>query len=216
MSGSPPRTLVIGSFNEEKAAEMAALLVDLGVSVRSLKDCPHVEPVPEDGATFAENARTKALGLAAQIEADDVLGLVADDSGLEVDAMDRRPGVYSARYLGEDATDAERVSGILGELGDLPPEKRTARFRCHVAFVQHGNVVLESDGAVEGRIAFAPAGDSGFGYDPIFVPEGYDRTFAELGAEVKHRTSHRSRALCRFHEQLLAFLSNPEVRQGDR
>ncbi len=198
--------IVVGSFNADKAAEMIELLESLHMSVRPLRDFDDIKPVPEDGVTFAENARIKALGLARQIPADAVMGIVADDSGLEVDALDRRPGLYSARYMGESATDPERVRGILAELGDLPPEKRTARFRCHIALADAQHVIVESEGAVEGRIAFAPAGSFGFGYDPIFIPLGYDRTFAELGAQIKHAISHRAVALRQFRERLAVLL----------
>jgi len=201
------RTLVIGSFNAAKAAEMAELLTGLDLAVRSLRDFPAVRPVPETGATFAENARQKALGLARQIGAAAGLGVVADDSGLEVDALDGRPGIRSARYVSESATDPERVQRILKELGDLPPERRAARFRCHVALADPERILLESEGVVEGRIAFAPAGSFGFGYDPIFIPRGYDRTFGELGGDVKRLISHRALALRRFLQQLLPILN---------
>jgi XTP/dITP diphosphohydrolase len=196
------RFLVIGSFNAKKAAEMAELLDGLDLPVRSLRDYPGVVSVPETGDTFAENARQKALGFAAQIRDPALLGVVSDDSGLEVDALGGRPGVYSARYLGEEATDPQRVLGILKELGDLPPADRTARFRCHVALAAPGEALIETEGVVEGRIAFAPAGEHGFGYDPIFIPLGYDRTFAEIGYGVKHRISHRAVALRLFRERL--------------
>ena len=200
------RTIVVGSFNSAKAAEMAELLQDLHVPVRPLTDFPNVQPVPEDGSTFAENARAKALGLAKQIESDEVLAVVADDSGLVVDALGGRPGVFSARYVGETATDPERVQRILEELGDLPSEGRTARFRCAIALADGENVRIETEGAVEGRIGFRAAGTFGFGYDPIFIPRGYERTFAELGAEVKHQISHRAVALRRFRERLALML----------
>jgi len=199
--------IVVGSFNQAKAAEMAELLEGLAVRVRSLREFRGVHPVPEEGDTFAENARAKALGLARQIPDEALLGLVADDSGLEVDALGGRPGVFSARYLGDQATDPERAQGILRELGDLPPENRTARFRCHVAFADARHVLLETEGVVEGRISFAAAGDFGFGYDPIFVPIGYNKSFGELGAEVKHRISHRAQALRLFRERLARLLA---------
>jgi len=208
LSDSAAQFIVVGSFNQAKAAEMAELLEGLPVSVRSLKEFRGVHPVPEEGDTFAENARSKALGLARQIPDEALLGLVADDSGLEVDALGGRPGVYSARYLGEQATDPDRVQGILRELGDLPPESRTARFRCHVAFADARHVLLETEGAVEGRISFAAAGEFGFGYDPIFVPLGFDKSFGELGAEVKHRISHRAQALRLFRERLARLLAS--------
>jgi len=200
--------IVVGSFNQAKAAEMAELLGGLPVRVRSLREFRGVHPVPEEGDTFTENARAKALGLARQIPDEALLGLVADDSGLEVDALGGRPGVYSARYLGDQATDPERVQGILRELGDLPPESRTARFRCHVAFADARHVLLETEGVVEGRISFAAAGNFGFGYDPVFVPVGFDKSFGELGAEVKHRISHRAQALRLFRERLARLLAS--------
>lgn len=203
--------LVLGSFNEEKAAEMAELLRDLDIPVCSLREFDGVTPVPEDGETFADNARLKAMGLARQIMRSGILGVVADDSGIEVDALDGRPGVHSARYGGPDATDPERVRKLLAELEGLDPDRRTARFRCHITLSDGECNLIETDGAVEGRIAFEPAGDFGFGYDPIFIPEGYDRTFAELGAEVKHRISHRAVALRAFHDKLMALLkAEPE------
>ena len=202
------RSIVVGTFNKAKAAEMAELLIGLELPVRSLREFPAVQPVPETGNTFAANACEKALGMARQIGDPNVLGVVADDSGLEVDALGGRPGVWSARYVSESATDPERVLRILEELGDLPPERRTARFRCHVTLANAERVLIETDGAVEGRIAFAPAGDFGFGYDPIFIPRGYDRTFGEIGAELKPRISHRAVALKAFRERLQQMLDH--------
>lgn len=199
--------IVVGSFNAAKAAEMAELLSGFHVAVRGLRDFPAVRPVPETGKTFAENSNMKALGMAAQIDAPGFLGLVADDSGIEVDALGGRPGVYSARYVSETATDPERVQRILEELGTLAYEKRTARFRCHVSFAFEGKVVIETEEKVEGFISFAPAGSFGFGYDPIFVPRGYDQTFGELGADVKHRISHRAKALRLFREKMKEYLA---------
>jgi len=209
VSRASNRPIIVGSFNVKKATEMAELLRDLEVPVRPLADFPHVRPVPEDGETLGENARLKALGLVRQLATSELLGVVADDSGIEVDALDGRPGVRSARYAGEDATDPERVRLLLRELGDLPAAKRTARFRCHIAFADAERILLEADGAVEGRIAFAPAGSFGFGYDPIFIPVGYDKTFAQLGAEVKHSISHRAVALQSFRNKLTHWLDQP-------
>jgi XTP/dITP diphosphohydrolase len=202
------RALVVGSFNQAKAAEMAELLRGLELPVRSLRDFPAVRPVEETGETFAENARQKALGLARQIAGSEILGVVADDSGLEVDALGGRPGVRSARYVSDSATDPERVLRLLEELEGVPAERRTARFRCHVALADAGRVLIEAEGAVEGRIAFAPAGAFGFGYDPIFIPRGYDRTFGEIGADLKPRISHRAAALRQFRERLKQVLDH--------
>ena len=199
-------SLVVGSFNVNKAAEMTRLLAGCEVSVRSLAEFPGVEPVEEDGDTFADNAQRKALGLVRQIDEPNILGVVADDSGLAIDALDGRPGVHSARYLGENSTYPERMQGLLKELGALPRDRRTARFHSHVVLANREGILIKSAGVVEGTIAFSPAGDYGFGYDPIFVPDGYEQTFAELGAEVKHRISHRARALREFRERLTAWL----------
>jgi XTP/dITP diphosphohydrolase len=200
--------IIVGSFNKAKAAEMVGLLGDLHLPVRSLAEFEGVDEIPEDGTTFAANSRLKAVGLAKQVVGPGILGVVADDSGIVVDAMDGRPGVYSARYVSEEATDPERVRHMLMELEGVPVEKRTARFCCHIVLSDGENVLLETDGVVEGRIAFEPAGDFGFGYDPIFIPEGYDKTFAELGADVKHRISHRANALRDFHAALLLWLKD--------
>jgi len=206
------RAIVVGSFNPKKAAEIAELLEGLEIPVRALAEFSGVEPVPECGKTFAENSRIKALGLARQVASPGVLGVVADDSGLEVDALGGRPGIYSARYAGDDATDPERVQRLLEELGDLPPEKRGARFRCHIALADKDRILTETEGVVEGRIRFAPAGDFGFGYDPIFIPNGYDKTFAQLGAGVKHKISHRAVALRRFRDNLIALIRPAEMK----
>jgi XTP/dITP diphosphohydrolase len=202
---------VVGSFNRAKAAEMAELLGGLEVPIRSVREFPAVRPVPESGESFAENARRKAQGLARQIGEAEILGVVAEDSGLEVDALGGRPGVRSARYVSESATDPERVRRLLEELEGLPAERRTARFRCHVALANAERVLIETEGSVEGRIAFAPAGAFGFGYDPVFIPGGYDRTFGEIGADLKPRISHRAVALRAFRERLKEALEHSEL-----
>jgi XTP/dITP diphosphohydrolase len=204
---TPRGALVVGSLNRAKTKEMVELLDGLGLPVRSLSEFEGVLPVPETGTTFAENARQKALGWARQVTGPGILGVVSDDSGLEVDALGGRPGVYSARYVSESATDPERVQRLLEELGDLPPEDRTARFRCHVAFANAERVLIETEGVVEGRIAFDPAGDLGFGYDPVFIPSEHKRTFAELGYDVKHQISHRANALRLFRDQMKRWLA---------
>ena len=201
-----PKAIVVGSFNRAKAAEIAGLLRETGVPVRPLSDFPGVSAVPEDGRTFAENARLKALGLIAQLPHDELLGVLAEDSGLEVDALGGRPGIYSARYVSDTATDPERVGCLLAELRGVHATTRAGRFRCHLVLAGADRIFLEADGVVEGRIAHASAGDFGFGYDPIFIPHGYDRTFAELGPEVKHRISHRAVALREFRKALAQFI----------
>jgi XTP/dITP diphosphohydrolase len=157
--------------------------------VRDLSAVPDAPEVEETGTTFVANARLKALGISAVVP-----GLVlADDSGLEVDALGGAPGVYSARYAGKDGDDAANNAKLMQEMEGV--EDRTARFRCMMVLSRGTEVLGEFDGSVEGRIVDAARGGGGFGYDPFFVPDGYNRTFAELGAEVKNTLSHRARAL---------------------
>ncbi len=191
--------LVLATRNPGKVAEMREILRDRGpgaVEVLSCADFPYLGDVVEDGETFEENAREKALAVA------DATGEVAlaDDSGLEVDALGGAPGVRSARFSGEAlprgaSRDRANYEKLLSLLADVPDSMRTARFRCAVAVAAPGGRVRTAKGTCEGRIAFAPRGSGGFGYDPVFVPDGCDRTFAELGPEVKNTISHRARAL---------------------
>lgn len=190
--------IVVGSSNRQKSAEMLDLLSGLPIEVVPLSAFDGLRPVAETGVTFEANAALKASGFSAQIGEP----VVADDSGLEADALGGRPGVFSARYGGEGLTDADRTARLLEELRDVPDAARTARFRCAVAMAVGDDVCIEASGKVEGRIARDSAGTSGFGYDPVFVPEGYGRTFAELGPDVKRKISHRARALAAFRERL--------------
>ncbi len=206
----PALRLVIASANTDKAAEIAEILG----TVPDLELVPRPASVPdvdETGATLVENARLKARALAEATG----LAAVADDTGLEVEALDGAPGVYSARFAGERATYADNVAKllrVLDETGARTPERRRARFRC-VAFVaEPDGTELWCEGAVDGTIAPAPTGSSGFGYDPVFAPDGYDgSTFAELTAAEKHRISHRGRAFRALAERLAA----PEASAGD-
>ncbi len=165
------------------------------VPLMSLEQAPSVE---ESGSTFAENARLKARAVAAVYRR----WTLAEDSGLEVDALGGEPGINSARYAGRDATDHERVQLVLDRMVAVPWERRTARFRCVACLIDPSSQEYLFEGVCEGHIAPRPRGTSGFGYDPIFIPEGYSRTFAELGPEVKDALSHRAKAL----QQVLAFL----------
>jgi XTP/dITP diphosphohydrolase len=184
--------LLVASRNRAKAAEIAAILHSEGLDLEviSLADFPDVALPPETGRTFAENAIAKAKYAAAATG----LPAVADDSGLEVDALGGEPGVMSARYGGPDATDRDRYEKVLNLLRDAPDDKRTARFRCAAAYAAPDGETLLAEGAVEGRIAREPSGSGGFGYDPIFVPAGETRTMAQLTPEEKHAISHRGRA----------------------
>jgi XTP/dITP diphosphohydrolase len=190
-SGSPIR-LVLASANPDKVAEIAAVLAD-ALEIDLVPRPPEVPDVVEDGDTLLENARLKARALVSATG----LSAVADDTGLEVDALDGAPGVYSARYAGEDVTYADNVAKLLAELAARPDGggDRRARFRtvALVALADGGEVWTE--GAVEGTIAGEPRGDGGFGYDPVFVPtDGDGRTFAEMSAAEKQDISHRGRA----------------------
>jgi len=195
-------------MNAKKAREMADLLKGLPVAVKPLP-ATGVRAVEEHGETFAENARGKALGFAAQLNA----CVVADDSGIEVDALGGRPGVRSARYGGPDISDEDRVRLLLAELKNVPDERRTARFRCFAVLAApacppeaSGKVLIEAEGKVEGRINHAPRGRGGFGYDPVFVPQGFDCTFAEMPAAEKHKLSHRGQALRELRRKLARML----------
>ncbi|MDD5306411.1 MAG: RdgB/HAM1 family non-canonical purine NTP pyrophosphatase [Deltaproteobacteria bacterium] len=194
------KRLVVGTGNAGKLTEIRRKLEGAGFEIVTLRDLGLSVDVEEDEETFAGNARKKAaaVSLAAGLPA------LADDSGIEVDVLGGRPGVRSARYGGNGLDDAARNALLLRELAGVPAGKRTARFRCALAFAAPDQAPHMEEGTFEGSIAFAPAGDYGFGYDPIFVPAGFDRTLSELGAEVKNRLSHRARALDLMKLWLLA------------
>jgi len=193
------KTIVIGTFNRDKMKEVKVLLAHVPVEIRDLSAFPRVVPVEEDGTTFLENARKKATGLARQIG----LTVLAEDSGLEVDALGGRPGVMSARYAGPGAGDAQLVAKVLSEMAGVSTRRRTGRFRCAAVLATPDRVLIETQGSVEGRLSWEPRGTFGFGYDPVFIPRSYEMTFAELGPRVKHAISHRARALTAFREHLL-------------
>jgi len=182
---------VLATANRGKLAEVAAILGPRGVEVVPADDLVPGWSVVEDGATFADNARLKARDLARRAG----LPALADDSGLEVAVLGGRPGVRSARYAGEDATDAANVARLLAELRDVPAGRRQAAFHCALALAWPDGRLVEAEGRSEGTIAVAPRGSGGFGYDPVFLDPESGRTFAELPAEVKNTRSHRRRAL---------------------
>jgi len=176
---------------------MQAILGSFFDTITDLTSIPGMTPPVEDGSTFAENSAIKAL--AASVAMPEAL-VLADDSGLEVDALDGAPGIHSARYSGEEGTDASNREKLLSELA-LPRHAkapRTARFRCVITLAKGGEVVAQFDGTVEGRIAVAMTGSKGFGYDPLFVPEGHEKSFGELSQSVKNEMSHRGNALAAF------------------
>jgi XTP/dITP diphosphohydrolase len=184
--------LVIGTRNRKKGAEIVELLVPWRIEAVTLDDVPGAIDVAETGDTFAANAALKATEQARHLQR----WVLADDSGLEVDALGGAPGVYSARFAGPKATDLENNNRLLEKLGDTPLEKRTAQYVCHVTLSDPtGTVRAESHAVCRGRIRFEPAGTNGFGYDPLFEIVEYHRTFGQLGPHVKRALSHRARAL---------------------
>jgi XTP/dITP diphosphohydrolase len=194
--------ILLASGNRKKAAEIRAILGAKGGpvdEVLSLADFPDVPPAVEDGDSFLANARKKAHPAAAATG----LPALGEDSGIEVDALDGRPGIYSARYAGENAADDENWKKLLRELEGVPEEKRTARYRCVAVLAWPDGRELVADGSCEGRIAFAPRGSGGFGYDPVFLRED-GRTMAEFSPEEKAAVSHRGRALRRLRELMAA------------
>jgi len=191
--------LLIATWNKGKRRELQQLLSDLPFALMSLDDILGLEPVLETGGTFLENASLKASGYAIQSG----LLTLADDSGLEVDALGGAPGVLSARYAGDGASDRQRVEKLLGDLRNVDEPDRTARFVSAVATASsNGSIINMSVGRCEGRIAFEPRGSGGFGYDPIFIPAGSEMTFAELPPEIKNQISHRHTALEKAREFL--------------
>jgi XTP/dITP diphosphohydrolase len=185
-------TLLLATRNAGKLAELRRLLAsDGGVRVIGLADVPPFPEAPETGATFAENALAKARDAAAASG----LPAVADDSGLAVDALNGMPGVLSARWVGRHGDDLANLQLLLAQLEDVPDERRGAAFVCAAALVVPGAAEIVEHGEWRGRIARAPRGTGGFGYDPIFVPDGDRRTSAELRPEEKDAASHRGRAL---------------------
>jgi XTP/dITP diphosphohydrolase len=191
--------VVLASSNQGKLRELAALLSPLGYDVITQSSLGIVTP-PETGDTFAANALLKARYAAAESN----LPALADDSGIEVDALGGRPGIYSARYAGGGASDADNVRKMLGELLDVPQARRTARYQCVIAFVSTADdpEPVLAKGTWEGTLISQTRGLGGFGYDPIFIPSGFDRTAAELDPAEKNSLSHRGQALRALIEQL--------------
>lgn len=185
------KTIVIATRNKGKAKEFEALFNKKGYAVQTLLDYPEVSDIEETGITFQENALLKAETIAEQFEA----LVLADDSGLKVKALHGQPGVYSARYAGEEKNDAKNNAKLLNELADVKDEDRTAVFHCSLALAMPGKNSLVVDGEVAGKIIGVPRGENGFGYDPLFYLEDKKKTMAELTEEEKNKISHRAVAL---------------------
>ena len=192
-----PRTIVVATRNNGKMREFRSLLAFSGLSILSLNDIGLDRDLKETGESFAQNARQKAIACSAHTD----LPVLADDSGLEVFALDGRPGIYSARYAGEGATDDQRIRKLLDELAGNERD-RSARFVCALALARRAELLLETEGECRGQIARSPRGSNGFGYDPIFYFPELDKTYAELSEEEKNRHSHRARAVSAFRAQL--------------
>lgn len=186
-----PHDLLIATRNSKKKKELQEILGDLNIRLLTLDDIPEIPEVEEDGQTFEENAIKKASVTAV------LSGYItlADDSGLVVDALGGDPGVYSARYAGVGSSDEDNNEKLLNMLATLKEQDRTARFICVIAICTPQGSINTVQGSCEGKILFSPSGQGGFGYDPLFIPEGFDKTFAELAAVEKNKISHRGKAL---------------------
>ena len=195
--------LVIATSNQHKLKEFKAILKGFPLTILSLKDFPDIPAVVEDGKSFYENALKKALTVARHTDKI----TVADDSGIEVDALDGKPGVYSARFAGEDATDEANNTKLLKELEGVSSDKRVACFTCVLVIAQPDGDTAFVEGACRGTIIHEARGEYGFGYDPLFLVPEYDKTFSEITPEEKNKISHRARALQKLLELLPRYLS---------
>ena len=193
--------IVVATRNRNKLAELKRILAGAPVELEGLEAHPECPEVEETGSTFEENASLKA----SQVAKFTGLHALADDSGLEVDALGGAPGIYSARYAGANANDRKNLEKVLHELEGVPVQRRSARFRTAIALAApDGHIIKVFSGKVEGTIGFSPKGESGFGYDPVFYPLGHGETFAQMGPGRKDAISHRAEALRR----LKAFLAS--------
>lgn len=191
--------LILATRNEHKLQEIQRILGPK-IAIRGLSSRDEVGEIDETGSSYEENAILKAVMVSRKVP-----GLVvADDSGIEVDALDGRPGVHSARYGGTNATDEGKINRLLNELARVRAknDQRVARFRCVLAVARNGQVLATFEGIVEGRIAERARGLHGFGYDPIFIPDGFENTFGELAEEVKNNISHRAKAIRKLQTNL--------------
>lgn len=198
------KVMIIATGNVGKAKEFEALFAKKGYTIQTLKDFPELKDVEETGETFEENARLKAETIADQLNTI----VLADDSGLKVDALGGQPGVYSARYAGEEKDDAANNAKLLSELAELPEEERTAQFHCTLALAHPKKETLVIEGEVEGLILAVPRGENGFGYDPLFYVPEQKKTMAELSSEKKNAISHRAVAIQKLSDGLDTWLEN--------
>ena len=191
--------LIVATRNAHKTREIEQI-IGSGLTVRDLTAHPDISEIIESGTSFEENAKLKAIAVSRKLP-----GLViADDSGLEVDALGGAPGIQSARYAGVNANDKEKIAKLLSLVANIEAksDQRRARFRCVLAVARDGHVLATFEGVVDGKIAEQPCGSHGFGYDPIFIPNGFEETFAELPKEVKNNISHRAKAIRKLQAEL--------------
>lgn len=186
-------TLFLATRNKHKTHEIQKILANAAV-VMDLTGCPHLPIIEETGTTFTANAILKAEGISRHVAG----WVLADDSGFEVDALQGEPGIYSARYAGSGCCDLENRRLVLKKMDGIAQAERSARFRCVLAVARDGKTIALFEGSVEGSVAMQLQGEGGFGYDPIFIPEGYHETFGVLSEEIKNTISHRGHALEQF------------------
>lgn len=194
--------IVVATGNKDKMREIKEIMAGLDVEITSMKEEGISVDIVEDGTTFAENATIKASSIADYTDAI----VIADDSGLEVDYLNKEPGIYSARYMGEDTSYMIKNQNILDRLEGVAKEDRTARFVCAIAAVLPNKKVLVTTQTMEGIIGFEAGGENGFGYDPIFYPDGYDCSSAAISPEEKNKISHRGKALREMRKMLAEVL----------
>lgn len=192
--------IIFATGNKGKMNEIRMILADTGLEIVSMKDAGIELDIVEDGTTFEENARIKARSVAAAAP-DDIV--VADDSGLEIDYLNKEPGIYSARYMGEDTSYDVKNQNLIDRLEGVPKEQRTARFVCAMAAVFPNGETITARGTIEGYIGWEPAGENGFGYDPIFYVDEYGCSTAELSPEAKNEISHRGKALRAIRDEVM-------------
>ena len=195
-----PKSIVFATGNKDKMKEIRMIMEDLNLQILSMKEAGVEKEIIEDGTTFQENALIKAKAI-AELLPDDIV--MADDSGLEIDYLNKEPGIYSARYMGEHTSYDIKNNHILERLKGVPKEQRTARFVCAVAAVFPGGKSIVVNGTMEGRIADHIAGENGFGYDPIFWLDDYGCTSAEISPEEKNSLSHRGKALRAVRQKIM-------------
>lgn len=195
------KKVIFATGNQDKMEEIRSILSDWDMEIQSMREAGIELKIVEDGQSFEENASIKANAVAAQLEEEGVV-VLADDSGLEIDYLGKEPGIYSARYLGEDTPYKMKNQKILERMEGVPKEKRTARFVCAIAAADKNGEICVTRGTIEGYIGWEPSGTNGFGYDPIFYLDEYGCSTAELSPELKNQLSHRGKALSAMRQKL--------------